>query len=249
MGLIVGWLEAIGDYALLLWNSILATREIHRSFGEVVRQIAAIGYGSLTIVMGSSTFVGLVSGVLISYQIKDYVPADLIGLGIWKGVSTELAPVLTALVVAGRVGGGLASEIGTMRVTEQIDALEVMGINPYRFIVLPRIIAGIISIPLLTIVATFIAVLAALFLTVYIYGLPSNPLINGIKASFVPKDLIVGGTKAFVFGGIITTVSCYFGYYTKGGAVGVGRSAMNAVVASAVLILAADFLISMYFYS
>ncbi len=249
MALILSWIEAVGEFALLIWNTLKAVKEIHRSFGEIVRQIAAIGYGSLTIVMGSATFVGLVSGVLISYQIKDFVPADIIGLGIWKGVSTELAPVLTALVVAGRVGGGLASEIGTMRVTEQIDALEVMGINPYRFIVLPRIVAGTISIPLLTIVATFIAVLAALFLTVYVYSLPANPLINGIKGSFVPRDLVVGGTKSFVFGVIISLVSCYFGYYTRGGAVGVGRSAMNAVVASAILILAADFLISMYFYS
>ncbi len=249
MGLIVSTLEAVGEFALLLWNTIKAVREAHRSLGEIVRQIASIGYGSLLIVIGSSTFVGLVSGVLISYQIKDYVPANIIGLGIWKGVSTELAPVLTALVVAGRVGGGLASEIGTMRVTEQIDALEVMGINPYRFIVLPRLIAGMISIPLLTIVATFIAVLSALFLTVFVYGLPANPILNGIKGSFLPKDLIVGGTKSFVFGAIISLVSCYFGYYTRGGAVGVGRSAMNSVVASAILILAADFLISMYFYS
>ena len=249
MGLIVSTLEAVGEFALLLWNTVKAVREVHRSLGEIVRQIASIGYGSLLIVMGSSTFVGLVSGVLISYQIKDYVPANIIGLGIWKGVSTELAPVLTALVVAGRVGGGLASEIGTMRVTEQIDALEVMGINPYRFIVLPRLIAGMISIPLLTIVATFIAVLSALFLTVFVYGLPANPILNGIKGSFLPKDLIVGGTKSFVFGAIISLVSCYFGYYTRGGAVGVGRSAMNSVVASAILILAADFLISMYFYS
>ncbi|NPB04559.1 MAG: ABC transporter permease [Thermotogae bacterium] len=240
---------SIGEYALLLWNVLRSLSEIHKSAGEIIRQVAAIGYGSLLIVMGSATFVGLVSGVLISYQIKDFVPSNIIGLGIWKGVSAELAPVLTALVVAGRVGGGLASEIGTMRVTEQIDALEVMGINPYRFIVLPRIVAGIISIPLLTIIATFIAVLSALFLTIYVYHLPSNPLIEGIRGSFIPKDLIIGGTKSFVFGAIISTVSCYFGYYTRGGAVGVGRSAMNAVVASAVLILAADFLISMYFYS
>ena len=247
--MILGWIEAIGEFALLLWNVIKSLKEAHRSLGEVVRQIAAIGYGSLLIVVGSATFVGLVSGVLISYQIKDYVPANIIGLGIWKGVSTELAPVLTALVVAGRVGGGLASEIGTMRVTEQIDALEVMGINPYRFIILPRLIAGMISIPLLTIIATFIAVLAALFLTVFIYALPANPILNGIKGSFLPKDLIVGGTKSFVFGTIISLISCHFGYHTRGGAVGVGRSAMNAVVASAILILAADFLISMYFYS
>lgn len=245
----LAFLESVGEVALLLWNVLKALREVHKTFGEIVRQITAIGYGSLLIVMGSSTFVGLVSGVLISYEIKDFVPANIIGMGIWKGVSTELAPVLTALVVAGRVGGGLASEIGTMRVTEQIDALQVMGINPYRFIILPRMIAGIVSIPLLTLIATFIAVSASVFLTVNVYNLPANPLIEGIRNSFLTKDLVVGGTKSIAFGFIISLMSCYFGFTTRGGAIGVGKSAMNAVVASAVLILAADFLISMYFYS
>jgi len=128
-------IEKVGDFAIFFINTILAFGEVNKIFGEVVRQIAIIGFDSLLIVGGSSTFVGLVAALLVSFQVKDYVPANIIGMGIWKGTIIELAPVLTALVIAGRVGGGLASQLGTMRVTEQIDALEVMGINPYRFIV------------------------------------------------------------------------------------------------------------------
>ncbi len=165
-------IERIGDFALFFLKTLASSREISRAFGETLRQIAIIGYDSLMIVGGSSTFVGLVAAVLISYQIKDFVPPLIIGMGIWKGVITELAPVLTALVVAGRVGGGIASQIGTMRVTEQIDALEVMGINPYRFIILPRVIGGLVSIPMLTIIATFISISAALVFAVHVYNIP-----------------------------------------------------------------------------
>lgn len=248
MDIILKPLEKIGDFALFFINTVSSVKEIHKTLGEILRQIAIIGYDSLVIVGGSSTFVGLVSAVLISFQIKDFVPTNVIGLGIWKGVVTELAPVLTALVVAGRVGGGLASQIGTMRITEQIDALEVMGINPYRFIVLPRIIGGIISIPFLTIIATFISIFAALMFATYVYGMSYGDLVSGMRLSYNPRDLIVGGTKAVAFATIISFISCYEGFRTEGGAIGVGFSAMRAVVYSAVLILAADFIISLYFY-
>lgn len=248
MAVIFRFLESIGDFAIFFVKTLLSIFEVHKSLGEIFRQISIIGYDSLVIVSGSSTFVGLVSAVLISFQIKDFVPTNIIGMGIWKGVITELAPVLTALVVAGRVGGGLASQIGTMRVTEQIDALEVMGINPYRFLILPRIIAGVISIPLLTIIATFISIFSAIIFTTYVYGMPYNDLVEGMRMSYNPRDLVVGGTKSFAFATIISFISCYEGFTTEGGAIGVGFSAMRAVVYSAVLILAADFIISLYFY-
>jgi phospholipid/cholesterol/gamma-HCH transport system permease protein len=151
-------------------------------------------------------------------------------------------------VIAGRVGGGLASQLGTMRVTEQIDALEVMGINPYRFIVLPRVIASIISIPILTTIAAFISISAALIFTTYVYGMPYNDLVAGMRRSYEDKDLLVGVVKSIVFGIIITFISCYEGFKSEGGAIGVGLSAMRAVVYSSVLILVSDFIISYYFY-
>jgi conserved hypothetical integral membrane protein len=241
-------IEKVGDFAIFFINTILAFGEAKKVFGEVFRQIAIIGFDSLLIVGGSSTFVGLVAALLVSFQVKDYVPANIIGMGIWKGTIIELAPVLTALVIAGRVGGGLASQLGTMRVTEQIDALEVMGINPYRFIVLPRVIASIISIPILTAVATFISISAALIFTTYVYGMPYNELVAGMRLSYSDRDLLVGAVKSITFGIIITFISCYEGFKSEGGAIGVGLSAMKAVVYSSVLILVADFIISYYFY-
>jgi len=241
-------LEKVGDFSLFFINTLLAFGEVNKVLRETVRQIAIIGFDSLLIVGGSSTFVGLVAALLVSFQIKDFVPANIIGMGIWKGTIIELAPVLTALVIAGRVGGGLASQLGTMRVTEQIDALEVMGINPYRFIVLPRVIASIISIPVLTAIATFISIASALTFATYVYGMSYNDLVGGMRASYNDNDLLVGAVKSIVFGIIITFISCYEGFNSEGGAIGVGLSAMRAVVYSSVLILIADFLISYYFF-
>ncbi len=248
MDKLLRFLEKVGDFALFLINTILALREFNRVIGETIRQIAIIGFDSLIIVGGSSTFVGLVAALLVSFQVKDLVPAKIIGMGIWKGTIVELAPVLTALVIAGRIGGGLASQLGTMRVTEQIDSLEVMGINPYRFIVLPRVLASIISIPILTTVAAFISIFSALIFATYVYGMPYNELVDGMRVSYNDRDLLVGAIKSLVFGIIITFISCYEGFNSEGGAIGVGLSAMRAVVYSSVLILVSDFIISYYFY-
>ncbi|MGB2698564.1 MAG: ABC transporter permease, partial [Candidatus Zixiibacteriota bacterium] len=203
---------------------------------------------SLPLVLITSIFTGAVSSVQAAYQFSDYVPMRYLGTVVGKAVMIELGPVLTALVVAGRVGAGIAAELGTMRVTEQIDALETLAVNPTRYLIVPRFVSGIIMLPILTIFSDFVALLGGLGVAVSFLDVSSNTFLNGVKVFFQLKDLFGGLFKALVFGGIIAIIGCYQGFKTRGGAEGVGRSTTRAVVLSAVLILIFDYIIATIFF-
>ncbi len=161
-----------------------------------------------------------------------------------KAIVIELSPVLTALVIAGRVGAGIAAEVGTMKVTEQIDALESMAISPVRYLVMPRFFASTIMIPLLTVFSDFIAIFGALAVSVLFVDISYETFLNGVKTSFQLSDMFSGLVKSAVFGAIIGIVGCHEGYQAEGGARGVGKVTTEAVVISAVLILIADYIIA-----
>jgi phospholipid/cholesterol/gamma-HCH transport system permease protein len=167
-----------------------------------------------------------------------------LGTAVGKAVIIELGPVLTGLVVAGRVGASIAAELGTMKVTEQIDALETMALDPVRFLAVPRFIAGFIMLPVLTVFANFVAIMGALFVALFFIDITAYTFLNGVKLFFDLRDLFGGLLKSGIFGMIIAIVGCYHGFKTTGGAEGVGLSTTKAVVYSSVLILISDYVVA-----
>ena len=204
-----------------------------------------IGVGSLPIIAIISIFIGAVTTVQTAYQlVSGLVAKSVIGMIVSDSSMLELAPTIGCLVLAGKVGSHIASEIGTMRVSEQIDALEVMGINASGFLAMPKIIAGIITIPLLNIIAIALGIYGG-----YIAGemsgiLSGETFISGARSSFNPFNVLFSSIKAFTFAFLITSISSYQGFYTKGGALEVGKASTDAVVYSAVSILFADYLLA-----
>ncbi len=238
----------IGDIMEFFISIIVSFKE----FGKILKRFPydfySLGVGSLPIVVLTSAFTGMVSSVQIAYQIRDYAPLDLLGAGVSKMVMVELGPVLTALVVAGRVGAGIAAELGTMRVTEQIDALEFMAIDPIRFLVTPKILTGLIALPILTIFADFIAILGGAFVSKVVMQVNYSVFFQWIKTLFVPLDLFGGLAKSVVFGFLISFIGSYTGFSTGGGAVGVGKSTTKAVVYSSIFILIADYFLGVWIF-
>jgi phospholipid/cholesterol/gamma-HCH transport system permease protein len=190
----------------------------------------------------------MVAAVQAAYQMQGLVPPIWLGTGIARAVMIELGPVLTALVVAGRVGAGIAAELGTMRVTEQIDALETMAIDPVSFLVMPRFVAGAVMVPVLTIFANFVALVGGWLVAVASVGISSQVYLDGLRFHFHTKDLMGGIVKSIFFGIIIATSGCFHGFATEGGAEGVGRAATKAVVTAAVLILIFDYIVSAWIF-
>jgi phospholipid/cholesterol/gamma-HCH transport system permease protein len=199
----------------------------------------------LPIVAIISIFIGAVTTVQTSYQlIAPYISNSVIGMIVSDSMMLELAPTITSLVLAGKVGSHIASEIGTMRVSEQIDALEVMGINGSGFLALPKIIAGLIMLPMLNIIAIALGIYGG-----YIAGdlsgiLAPETFINGARSSFLPFNVLFSSIKSFTFAFLITSISAYQGFYTKGGALEVGKASTDAVVYSAMSILFADYILA-----
>jgi len=237
-------ISGLGRLSLMLGRGLLAFRHFFTSLHLVVAQMYHIGVKSIWLIMITSIFTGGVSAWQAAYQFKDYVPIRYLGGAVGKAVLIELAPVLTALVIAGRVGAGIAAELGSMKVTEQIDAMESMAVDPVRYLVMPRLAAGLIMLPLITALADFIAIFGAMVVAVNLVGVETETFWNGFKQFFKLSDFFSGLAKATVFGGIISTMGCYHGFFTSGGAQGVGVSTTRAVVSAAVLILVADYVMA-----
>ncbi len=239
----------VGFASVLLWRSILALRKIGRSMPLVVEQARRIGVESLPLVIMTSVFTGAVTAVQAAYQLKDFVPKIYLGTAIYKSVVIELGPVLTALVVGGRVSASIAAELGTMRVTEQIDAMDAMGIDPVRYLTMPRIVAALVMLPVLTVFADILAIGGGFFVSNASLDLSPKIFIAGMKMHFLARDVLGGLIKAFAFGGIISLMGCAAGLRTRGGAVGVGGAATRAVVTSCVLILVSDYVLAVLLFS
>ncbi len=227
----------------------LALREKLPSGKLIVEQMGTIGVGSLGLVVVVSLFAGAVAAVQANYQFTNVVPQKYLGAVILRSVIIELGPVLTGLVVGGRVGASIAAELGTMKVTEQIDALRAMGVNPVRYLILPRVVAATVMLPIVTVFSDFIAIAGGFIVTVFSIGVSPNIYLNSLQEFFYTKDLVSGLIKAVFFGNIIGTMGCFFGFATRGGAQGVGASATKAVVFSCVFILILDYLLATVLFS
>lgn len=244
----VGSVSEVGAAGIVLWGSLVSLRRLPRSFGLVVEQMRRIGVESLPLVMITSIFTGAVAAVQASYQLKDYVPRIYLGTAIYKAVVIELGPVLTALVVGGRVAASIAAELGTMRVTEQLDAMDAMAINPVRYLAMPRILAALVMLPVLTVFADMLAIGGGFVVSNVSLDISGRTFFDGMRFLYYPGDILGGLVKACAFGGIIAIMGCTAGFRTWGGAVGVGRAATRAVVTSCVFILLMDYVLTMFLY-
>ena len=216
-------------------------------FGQIFRQMVAIGFYSLPVVGLSAIFIGAALALNIyeggtRYGAEQFVPQIVV-----LGITRELGVVITGLMLAGRVSAGIAAEIGAMRVTEQIDALKTLSANPYRYLYGPRFLAGIITLPILVIVADIIGVMGGWAVSVYGLGFDSTTYLRNTLDFLTTDDVLVGLIKAFFFGGIIAIMGCYHGDKSTAGATGVGRAATFAMVGAAVLILAFNYVLSTVF--
>ncbi len=247
-GLCLGVFEGAGGIALLFKDTcaLLVTRKIR--WKAVLDQMNKIGVMSLPLVFLTTLFTGMVLALQSAYQLRLFAAekftSDLISVSLCR----ELGPVLTAMVVAGRVGASIAAELGTMKVTEQIDALKALATNPIQYLVIPRFIAALFMLLVLTIYADCIGMFGGYLISVFKLGMSSPMYIKRGIDALVVKDVVTGLIKAFFFGGFISIVGCYFGFTARGGAEGVGRATTLAVVVSLILVIASDALFSALFY-
>ncbi|MCI0382123.1 MAG: ABC transporter permease [Chlamydiae bacterium] len=210
----------------------------------ILKQLFNIGVASLTVVAITGFFTGLVLAAQSFYQLADKGLTGITGLLVGKAMMTELGPVLTAFMVTGRVGAAMCAELGTMRVTEQIDALQTMAVNPSRYLIAPRFIAGIIMMPLLTLYSVIMGIYGGYLISVFFFGMSPNSYFDAMPIHITLFDFFSGLIKAFFFGILIITISCYKGMNTSGGAEGVGKATTNSVVICYVCILFSNFFLT-----
>ena len=233
-----------GDIVIFFAKALRTIPGIPRSRHLIFDSMLIIGVRSLPIVFVISVFAGATTAWQGHYQLEGYVTMRYLGTAVSKSIILELGPVLTGLVVAGRVGSSIAASLGTMRVTEQIDALSTMAIDPVRYLVLPRMTAAVVMMPVLTIYSCFFGIVGAMLVSMYFLGVPQGTFIYGLKHYFYISDVVVCLTKALVFGAGLSLMGCYHGFNTTGGAEGVGQAAIKAYVSSAVFILLSDFIVA-----
>ncbi|MEN9369588.1 MAG: hypothetical protein RI952_453 [Bacteroidota bacterium] len=234
-----------GKYLLFLKNVFTKPENFKVYWKEIVREMNLIGVGSLGIIAVISIFLGAVTCIQTAYQlVSNLIPRDIIGVITRDSVILEFSPTISLLVLSGRVGGSISSQLGTMRVTEQIDALEIMGINSTGFLVLPKIVAAVITIPMLVIISMFLGLMGAYIIGPLTGVISGTEFISGVLRDWNSFIIFVALIKTVLFSFLMSSVSAYQGFYTKGGALEVGESSTKAVVYSSVLILFADYLVA-----
>lgn len=243
-GLLLSFLIQLGEYFVLIGQVIWVTLKRPPAWPLIRDQMFEIGVMSLSVVAITGFSTGSVFAAQAFFQLSDKGLASATGLMVAKAMLVEIGPVLTAFMLTGRVGAAMCAELGTMRVTEQIDALRSMAVNPIRYLVAPRFIAGILMMPLLTVFSSIMGILGGYIVAVYLYGMAPSTYLDPLPVHITFFDFFSGMMKALVFGIIIVTISCYRGMMTKGGAAGVGRSTTNSVVICYSVILIGNFFLT-----
>lgn len=233
----------LGQYSRMMFEVIVSLRRVIRDRKLVIEQMEHVGVNSLVLVSIIGLFTGAVSCWQAAYQIKGLISFSYLGSATTKAIIIELGPVLSAIVLAGRVGASMAAELGTMKVTEQIDALESMAINPSRYLAMPRIAATTLMLPVLVIYSSTIAILGSFAVATFFLGVPSETFLSGFKKAFEAKDVYAATVKALFFGLSISSIGCFIGFQTSGGAEGVGLSTIKAFVIAAASILILDYIL------
>jgi len=228
----------LGRYMVLMVKVFAKPQKNYIYYRQIVREIESLGINSLGIVLIISVFMGAVITLQTAYNFENpIIPLYLIGLTARDSMILEFSSTVVGLILAGKVGSSIASEIGTMRVTEQIDALEIMGVNSAGYLILPKIVAAVFINPFLTIISIFVGIIGGYLAVLFTGVITLYDYVYGLHYAFIPFYITYTLVKAVIFAFIITSVSAYFGYYTEGGALEVGRSSTKAVVYSSVIIL------------
>ncbi len=239
--------QEAGEMALFLLAALgQACRRPFR-FRRLMQEIHFIGLKSGLIVLLTASFTGMVLALQGYYTLRKYGSEGALGSAVALSLIRELGPVLTALMVSGRAGSAITAEIGIMRITEQLDALDTMAINPLQYVVMPKLLASLISVPLLTAIFDVVGIMGGYLIGVVLLGVSSGAYFSGIVQSVVSLDINGGMVKSLVFGLTIILVACYKGYFTGRGAEGVSRATTETVVLSAILVLAWDYVLTSFF--
>ena len=244
----IAFIRYIGGVSVLFGQTVGWVFQAPLKLRQIIDQMNRIGVSSFPIVFLTSIFTGMVLALQSAYQLERLGSELYISALVALSMTRELGPVLTALVVAGRVGAGITAEIGTMQVTEQIDALETLATNPIKYLVVPRLLAALVMLPVLTIYSDVIGMLGGYLVGVLKLGISSSMYIKMTWDTLVFKDIFSGLFKSVFFGIIIAIIGCYEGFATRGGAEGVGRATTRSVVTSFILVIASNCLFTAFFY-
>ena len=236
--------EEMGSLLLLLLSVLSWMIRPPLKLRLIFKQMEFVGVKSIFVVVLTGTFTGMVMALQGYYGFRMFSAESLVGSTVALGMTRELGPVLTSLMVTARAGSAMAAELGTMRVTEQIDALYVMAANPVKHLIVPRIVASVLMLPLLTIVSDFMGIIGGYFVGVPVLGINEGAFIKNITKYVELSDIYHGLTKAAVFGLILSLIGCYKGFNTRGGAEGVGKATTEAVVLASISILVSDYFLT-----
>jgi phospholipid/cholesterol/gamma-HCH transport system permease protein len=245
----LGFLAATGRLAMFAATALATALSPPFYLRTLLRQMLEIGYFSLPVVGLTALFTGMVLALQSYTGFSRFSAESAIATVVVLSVTRELGPVISGLMVAGRVGAAMAAEIGTMRVTEQIDALTTLSVNPLRYLVLPRLVAGLVTLPLLVVVADIIGVFGGYLVAIYKFGFNPEAYLSSTQQYLETTDVVSGLIKAAVFGFVVSLMGCYHGYYSRGGAQGVGQATTYAVVSASILILVLDYGITQALFS
>lgn len=242
-------IEEIGEATILAGRTFRSLFTTRFDFDEFLYQVEALGIRSLAIAAATAVFVGIVMTIQFAVAMEAYGAKDTLGRVVAVSEARELAPSLTALVVGSRIAAGMAAEIGSMAVTEQIDAIRALGADPIRKLVVPRLMAAIVIMPLITFIAFILGMISSMLVSALSYGISMEFFITSALDTLQLKDFVSGVAKTPFFGFLIALLGCYFGLQTRGGTEGVGRSTTRAVVVVSISILMADALLTQIFVS
>ena len=245
---IIAFTEELGSVLLLLCSTIKQVIMPPLEMKNILRQMIEVGIKSLPVVFITAIFTGMVLALQSYTGFKRFGAQSMVASVVALSMTRELGPVLTGLIVAGRAGAAMAAELGTMRVTEQIDALETLATNPVKYLIVPRFLAGLIMLPALAIVSDIIGILGGYAITVGLFGTSSTSYWKRTWDFLNIDDIYYGLIKACFFGGCIALISCYKGFYSEGGAQGVGKATTGAVVLSSMAILISDYFLSVWLF-
>lgn len=238
-------LKAIGDYWIFMKGLFMKPEKFSIYYRQVMHELVSIGVGAIGLVTLTSVFMGAVITIQSAYNlVNPMVPIYAVGIVARDSIILEFSPTIIMLILAGKIGSSIASEIGTMRVTEQIDALEIMGINSSGYLTLPKIVAGMIISPFVVLLSMFLGILGGWIAGDLSGTVPSADYIRGVQDQFLPFNIVFAMIKTLVFAYIITSVSAFHGYFTSGGALEVGQSSTRAVVYSSVVVLIFDYILT-----
>jgi len=245
---IIGTLEEVGDITILSAQTLFYSVRGTFKFKDLLAQMVRVGVDSLPVAVVTAAFVGMVFAVQIASEFVKFGAGSVVGAVMGIAVARELAPALTAVVIAGRVGSAFAAEIGTMAVTEQIDAIYAMGSDPIKHLVVPRFIASTIMLPILTIFADIVGFFGGYLVAVYVIGINSYGYMDSASSLLTMNDITGGIIKAIFFGMIISIIGCFKGLKTSGGAKGVGEATTNSVVYSLMAIFVVNYFLSLVLF-